>query len=143
MKPLAQAGKNPAAATGSWATTRRHNGFTLIEVVMVMAIFSIGILALMTLHIGAISSNAKARSILLASTALADHFEKLISADDANAHLDPQATAAWAAQGCMVAQTVAGTPIANIKKIDLTVSWEGLPDRSIKVPYYKRNPGYF
>ena len=44
MKPLAQAGKNPAAATGSWATARRHNGFTLIEVVMVMAIFSIGIL---------------------------------------------------------------------------------------------------
>ena len=108
---------------------------------MVMSIFSIGILAIMTLQITAINSNTKARSILLASTVLADRFEKLISADNAGAHLDPEGTTSWEEQGCTVAQAVSDTQISNIKKIDLTVSWENSPDRSIMVTYYKRSPG--
>ena len=65
--------------TRSWAATCHQNGFTLIEILLVMSIFCIGILAIMTLHVSAINSNAKARIILMGSTLLADQFEKLIT----------------------------------------------------------------
>ena len=109
---------------------------------MVMSIFSIGILAIMSLHMAAINSNAKARSILLGSTILTDRFEKLISADYAGIDPAPEGTFSQTAQGCRVEQAVFGTPIANIKRIDLTVSWEPSPGRSTTVTYYKRSPGW-
>jgi len=118
-----------------------QNGFTLIEILLVMAIFSIGILAIMALHITAINSNAKARSIMMGSIIMADQFEKLISADYASAGLTPGEATSHAENGLVVAHTITTTPIPNIKKIDLTVTWDVTSGKSYKVTYYKRNPG--
>ena len=119
---------------------RPENGFTLIEIVLVMSIFSIGILAIMTLHVGAISSNARARDILMGSTLLSDQFEKLISADYAGTELDPGEITQHAGDGCFAEHTIFATPIPNIKKIDLTITLDTASTRSFKVSYYKRNP---
>jgi prepilin-type N-terminal cleavage/methylation domain-containing protein len=116
-------------------------GFSLIEILLVMSIFSIGILAIMTLHVSAISSNTRARAILMGSTLLADQFEKLISADDPSAGLAPEEAATHAENGLVVERTVATTPIPQIKRIDLTVTLDAFSGRAYKVIYYKRNPG--
>ena len=127
--------------TRPWTARCRQNGFTLIEILLVMSIFCIGILAIMTLHVTAINSNAKARIILMGSTLLADQFEKLISADSANAGVDPGEAMSLAGNGFLVEHTIAATPIPNIKKIDLTITLDAAFGRSYKVTYYKRSPG--
>ena len=107
---------------------------------MVMSIFSIGILAIMTLHVTAINCNTKARAIMRGSTLLADQFEKLISADYTNTELDPGATTLQDENRYLVERTVTLTSIPNIKRIDLTITLNASPDRSFSVTYYKRRP---
>lgn len=63
-------GKNTAAA---------FRGFTLIEVMIAVAIFSIGILAIAGLQIKSINSNAAARMQSEATVAAVDCMERLMS----------------------------------------------------------------
>jgi len=114
-------------------------GFTLIEILMVMGIFCIGILAILALHVTAINSNAKARETMTGSVLLADQFEELISADYRHLENNPGEDSTVAG-GCLAKHTVTATAIPNIKKIDLTVTLPGAPGRQLAVTYYKRNP---
>ncbi len=66
-----------------------NRGFTLIEVLIALAIFSIGILAVGGMQISAIKANARARSLSEVSTMAADRMEKLIQL----ASSDPAMTA--------------------------------------------------
>jgi prepilin-type N-terminal cleavage/methylation domain-containing protein len=120
--------------------SRSRIGFTLIEVVMVMSIFAIGILAIMTLHVAAIDRNAKAREILAASTLLADRFERLITADYTESDLHPGEAVTRVEHGFLIEQQVTATLLPNIKKIDLAVAPGERPERRLAVTYYKRNP---
>ena len=140
MKSICQFTCSKGASIKPSATSCLQDGFTLIEILLVMSIFSIGILGIMTLHVSAINSNARARKVLTGSTLLADHFEKLISADYAGAELDPGETTQHAGDGYVVEHCITTTPIPNIKKIDLTVFWDASSGRSFKVTYFKRNP---
>jgi type IV pilus assembly protein PilV len=54
-------------------------GFTLIEVLIAIAIFSIGILAIATLQIKSINANSAARMQSEATTAAVDCMERLMS----------------------------------------------------------------
>lgn len=58
-------------------TAGTENGFTLIEVLMAMAVFSIGFLALASMQITATNGNARARSLMDAVSVLEDHMEYL------------------------------------------------------------------
>ena len=58
--------------------TPNHQGFTLIEVLMAMAIFSIGILAVFSMQISAITSNSRARNSTTVLTIAKDRVEELI-----------------------------------------------------------------
>ena len=116
-------------------------GFTLIEILMVMSIFSIGILAIMTLHITAIRSNANARDILMGTIRLTDQFEKLISTDYDSAQLIPGTTNSRIVNQYRVEHSVATTSIPNIIKINLAVQLNAPTGRCLTVTYYKRNPG--
>jgi prepilin-type N-terminal cleavage/methylation domain-containing protein len=64
--------------TDSQAAQGCH-GFTLIEVLIAMAIFAIGFLAIAGLQIGSINSNAAARMQSEATTAAVDAMERLMS----------------------------------------------------------------
>ncbi len=139
MKQTSQINRSLTPKPRPLATTCFQNGFTLIEVLMVMSIFSIGILAIMALHVTAINSNMKARAILVASTLLTDQFEKLISAEYSSTELDPGGTASRVEKGILVEHTVFTTPIPNIKQIDLAVTPGGPSGGRITVTYYKRS----
>lgn len=132
--------RRPPPIAGPLTNGRSQIGFTLIEILMVMSIFAIGILAIMTLHVVAIDRNAAAREILAASTLLADRFEKLITADYTGNDLDPGEAATRKEHGFTIEQKVTATLIPNIKKIDLAVVPGEKPERRLAVTYYKRNP---
>lgn len=63
-----------------------EGGFTLIEVLLAMAIFLIGILAVLMMHIKAINTNSGARSVTLNYTWAMDKVEELLRLpyDDSN-----------------------------------------------------------
>jgi len=55
----------------------KSGGFTLIEVLMAMAVFSIGFLALAAMQITATNGNTQARGLMDAVSVLEDHMEYL------------------------------------------------------------------
>lgn len=62
-------------------TLTQQNGFTLIEVLMAMAIFTIGILGLFGMQTAAIKENLAANSITTGSAWAMDKVEQLLSLD--------------------------------------------------------------
>ncbi len=64
-----------------------RNGYTLIEVLIAMAIFSIGFLAVSTMQISAINSNANARSQTTVLNYAKDKIEDLMALDYSHADL--------------------------------------------------------
>jgi prepilin-type N-terminal cleavage/methylation domain-containing protein len=71
----------------------RQNGFTLIEVLMAMAIFTIGILGLFGMQAAAIKENLAANAITTGSAWAMDRVEQLLSLDyDNSALLDGAGT---------------------------------------------------
>ncbi|MDA3895190.1 MAG: prepilin-type N-terminal cleavage/methylation domain-containing protein [Desulfobacteraceae bacterium] len=63
--------------------SRRQAGFTLIEVLIVIAIFSIGILGAMSMQISAVGTNATTRKSTLAVEYATDTMERLMQIGDA------------------------------------------------------------
>jgi type IV pilus modification protein PilV len=57
----------------------KNQGYTLIEVLIAMAIFAVGFLALATLQIKSIKQNASAKMYTEATTMAVDSLERLIS----------------------------------------------------------------
>lgn len=58
---------------------KRHDGFTLIETMVAMVIFTIGILALFGMQTAAIKENLAANSITTGATLASDRIEQLIA----------------------------------------------------------------
>jgi len=58
-----------------------NSGFTLIEVLIAMTIFSVGILGIMTLQIKSIQNNSLAGSSTVAGAIAKLHLERIISSD--------------------------------------------------------------
>lgn len=64
-----------------------ENGFTLIETLMAMAIFTIGILGLFGMQTAAIKENLTANAITIGSTWASDRVERLLAMDYSDAGL--------------------------------------------------------
>jgi prepilin-type N-terminal cleavage/methylation domain-containing protein len=67
---------------------RAAHGFSLIEVMIALAIFSIGLLAIFSMHISSIKGNASARGITENVTVAAAKIEQLMSLDYYDIALD-------------------------------------------------------
>jgi len=61
--------------------TKNEGGFTLIEVVIALAIFSVGILAVFSMHFTSIGGNALARGVTENVTAASGKVEELMAAN--------------------------------------------------------------
>ena len=110
-------------------TTVKDNqeGFTLIEVLIAMAIFAVGILALAGLQVTYIGGNASAQMQTEATALGAQVIEQLKSLPFDAAELDPAANPHQPPAGGSgpydVRWTVAdNTPVNNAKTIDVTVT---------------------
>ncbi|MDM8535699.1 prepilin-type N-terminal cleavage/methylation domain-containing protein [Desulfobacterales bacterium HSG17] len=64
------------------------DGFSLMEIMIALAIFSIGILAVISMQVSAIQGNGTGRVVTESVTSLQDQIETIISIDYDNALLD-------------------------------------------------------
>lgn len=86
----------------SGVTSRWQNGFTLIEVVMAMAIFTIGIMAVIGMQIKSISLNSTSRFHSDSYTLALDQVEYLVSVPFTHAALELQGNPAVEKDGKIV-----------------------------------------
>lgn len=103
------------------------NGFTLLEVLAAMVIFSMGILALAGLQITTINGNARARMQTEATAIGVRTLERLLSLpfdhDDLLPTADPHWLPASASRPYTVGWTVTdATPLSGTKRVRVTVT---------------------
>ena len=115
---------------------KRSKGFTLVEVMIGMAIFFIGFLAVGSMQVTAINGNAGAREATEAATRATSQLETLIALPYDSivgggpvTDADGAYTVSWA--------VIPDTPLANTKTITVTVDWEQRGPRSFVVTYMK------
>ena len=101
-------------------------GFTLIETLMAIAIFAIGILAVGSMQISAVNHNASARMRTEALLLASEKLEELMSLDNYNdplltdnTHTDQSANNIY----CLEWDVEEDYPLPNTKTITLSSSW--------------------
>jgi type IV pilus modification protein PilV len=117
--------KTKAIATGI-RIINNNRGFTLVEVLFALAIFSIGILAVGSMQISAINNNASARMRTEATILASETVEELISLEDYNDPLlgtDTQSASSPNNIYCIEWSATEDTPIPSTKTITLSVRW--------------------
>ena len=106
-----------------------NRGFTMVEVMIGMAIFSIGFLAVGSMQITAINGNAGAREATEAATRATSQLETLIALP-----YDNIVGGALPTVGAYtVSWTAVETPSPKFKTITVTVDWEQRGPRSFVV----------
>lgn len=130
-------------------TKNTNKGFTLIEILLTIAILSVGILGVMTMQIRATRSNAEARKVTESASWASDQFERLMTIPYLDAQMDPgtytPVTNIVNDPGFpevgpyTVSYTVsnADNPIPNVKAIDVMVTWNAGDRRTLSFRYYK------
>ncbi len=116
------------------------DGFSLIELMIAMVILSVGVLAIMSMQITTIKSNATARRTTMTASRGSDQLEKMMSMPFNDANLAPGTTTSQTDGFYTVEWTVSApnTPIDNVKTITVTAYWmEAGMQRSTTYEYYK------
>ena len=104
---------------------KNEQGFTLIEIMIALVIFSIGLLGIAIMQINAINGNASARMSTEAATHAQDQIERLLGLPYTHADLSDGVHAATPLPGNIydVGWVVdEGNPFANAKTVTLTVT---------------------
>jgi prepilin-type N-terminal cleavage/methylation domain-containing protein len=110
-----------------------QKGFTLVEVMIGMAIFVIGYLAVGSMQMLAIKGNTNARKITEAATLAADRLETLIVFPYDNIDSGGPVT-----QGAYTVDwQVEDGPLPNTKLITVTVTWQHHGPRYFEATYTK------
>ena len=111
-----------------------NKGFTLVEVMIGMAIFVIGYLAVASMQMVAIKGGTSARKTTEAATLAADRLESLIVLPfDDIGDGGPVTEGAYR----VVWQVADDSPLLNTKTITVTVTWQQGHQRSFVATYIK------
>ncbi|MGE4518437.1 MAG: prepilin-type N-terminal cleavage/methylation domain-containing protein [Desulfobacteraceae bacterium] len=118
----------------------KEKGFTLIEVMMALIVFSIGTAAVITLQISAVNSNFNSYRLQVANNALNNRIERLLSMDyeevDSQAEEQPDLSNPEFSTVWNVAENF---PEPGIKSVDVTVKWSrGTTSHSLDCRFYKK-----
>jgi type IV pilus modification protein PilV len=110
-------------------------GFTLIEVLIAMAIFSIGILAIAGLQIRAINLNSSSRMQSESTTVAVDVMERLMSLPYEHPDLDASTGIQQNQVGAYTAswQITDGSPIGGCKTIAVWVTADNRNARPVRI----------
>ena len=114
----------------------KEKGYTLIEVLISLTIFSVGMLAVASMQIMGINGNKTAKFHTNASNWSGDRIERLMALD----YDDTNLASGSAVEGSYnIAWTVTDNQLLNnVKTIAVTVSWKDRDtDKSTTFNYYK------
>lgn len=119
-----------------------EKGFTLIEILIAITIFAVGMLAVASMQISGIQGNGTARAVTGASTWAADRIERIMALPYDHADLNAGGHGAITpdAQGryTLSWQVTDNVPINNVKMIAVTVTWQDRgASRNLTYNYYK------
>jgi len=117
-----------------------ETGFTLIEVLMAMAIFAIGILAVGSMQIAAMNGGASARRSTDAATIAQDQIEKIIAGDydDLAAPADAVVNGRYSLNWAVAEDDLNGDGNNDAKNVTVTVIWPDKGgDRSFNLDFTK------
>ncbi len=118
-------------------TDASEKGFALIEVMVALVIFAVGIMAVLGMQITSISGGHKARNMTEAANIGANAMENLLSLDyaslaDGTNTVDGKYTVAWD-----ITADPTGAP-ANTTSIRLTVQWaEGATNHQVAYDFLR------
>lgn len=103
-----------------------NNGFTLIEILIALAIFSIGILGVASMQIYSINYNSNSRILTEATTLGVDTMETLMILPLTDPWLAPNANPVITDGPYTATWTITPDPtIPNYLTIEMTVTWTG------------------
>lgn len=105
----------------------QHSGFTLLELLVAMTILSVGLLGMASLTTGIIKGNYFSKNVTSATVLAQSQLEDIQRAGYANATTAnfPADNPSMGGVTFAKTTTISTGPIANTKKIDVQVSWEG------------------
>ena len=118
-----------------------NKGFTLIEVLITLAIFSIGILAVAAMQMTSTKGNASSRRITEATALAETQIERLIQLPYNHDDLNPANNPHGGPQGAYTVNWNASIVDLDAdgaddsKTIDVTVSWSYIRDRNVSIQY--------
>jgi prepilin-type N-terminal cleavage/methylation domain-containing protein len=127
---------------------KKEQGFTLVEVMIALAIFSIGILGVAAMQTSSVTGNASAMGYTEGSTWAMDQVERLLNLPYTHANLDP-ASSPFSTTSPDGVYTINWTvtqpgPIPKTKQVVVTVSWQwGFPQRTKSVTIQNTIPQVF
>lgn len=130
--------------------SRADSGFTLIEILIALSIFAIGVLAVATLQVSAHLENRNSADITQASNLATGQLEEIIHLPFLHSTLDPAANPHSKSSGkFLIEWRVANADlnsdgVVESKTVDLTVSWKRLfapdPDqKQVKIVFIKHD----
>ena len=122
----------------------KNQGYTLIEVLIAMAIFALGFLALATLQIRSITQNASAKMITEATTMAVESLERLISLPYNHTDLGEQNSPHSVSTGPYTIQWTVqdDMPVTAAKTIELRVTGANPYAKPITISYVKGQSFY-
>jgi type IV pilus assembly protein PilV len=115
--------------------TGNQNGFTMIEILIAISIFAIGMLAVASMQISGIHGNARAQTLTGASTWASDQVETLLGMDYDDGNL--VSGAAQEGRYQITWSVTTGTMLPNTKTIKVTVSDMNNKINDVTFYYYK------
>ncbi len=132
-----------------------NRGFSLIEVVIALGIFSIGMLAIMGLQVISTNSNSKAGNQMSGINIAADKIETLMSLSYSDSDLNDDDSDGFAGLNDATAGTADGSdtqdaysifwnvavdsPINSTKSVTVIVSSQGLHGQTVSLSFIKPN----
>jgi prepilin-type N-terminal cleavage/methylation domain-containing protein len=108
---------------------KQESGFTLVEVIIVIALMAIGLLATASMQVTAMKGNTSARIRTERTTWAQDAIEKLMALPYTDSDLDPAGNPHQEQNppsGCTITWTVTeNSPVNNAKLLTVTVTEQG------------------
>jgi type IV pilus assembly protein PilV len=106
-------------------TLKESRGFTLLEVMIALVIFAIGLLGLAGLQVMAIKGNSFGQQMTVASTLAQNQLEALRESAGSLSNGNDLVTAQNGIRYTRTWTVAANQPQANMDTVDITVSWTG------------------